>query len=66
MTLLAAKQLAKEARLLGIGLVPLATLTLWNTLEGLLNVLAAASPGCFAALAAGYLLAHFVTFQTGD
>jgi hypothetical protein len=60
--LLTAEQLGQEARLLLLGLVALAALCLWHTREGLLNVLAAAGPGWLSALAAGYLLAHNVTF----
>jgi len=39
--------------------VPLATLTLWDALQRLLNVLTAAGPGWLTALAAGDLLTHF-------
>jgi hypothetical protein len=56
--LFATEEAGKESRLLWLVFVTLATLTLRDTLQGLLDVLTATCPGCFVALATGYLLAH--------
>ena len=57
--LLLAEKASQESRLLGVVCVALALLRLRGTAHYLVNVLAAATPGGFAALAAGYLLTHF-------
>lgn len=57
--LLLAEQTGQESRLLGIVCVSLALMGLWGTAHYLVYMLAAAAPGGFAALAAGYLLTHF-------
>jgi hypothetical protein len=57
--LLLAKQSSQESWLLGVVCVALALLGLRGTAHYLVNVLAAAAPGGFAALAASYFLTHF-------
>ena len=50
-----AEKARKESLRFGVVFVALAALTLRHALKGLFDVLAAASPGWFATLAAGYL-----------
>ena len=57
--LLLAEKTGQESWLLGIVCVSLALLGLRDTAHYLVYVLAAAAPGGFAALAAGYFLTHF-------
>ena len=56
--LLRTKKASEESWGLWVVLVTLALLRLWNSAHYLVHVLATAGPACFAALAAGYFLAH--------
>jgi hypothetical protein len=59
---LTSKETSEESWFFRVIGVTLATVRLCDTTHDLVDVLTAATPSCFATLAAGYLLAHVFSF----